>query len=590
MIAASEARIPIFCTGGIGGVHRDWIDSMDVSADLQELSRTSVAVVSSGVKSILDIEKTLEYLETMGVCVVALNSNGSKEFPAFFTSKSGIDAPYNCKNELEAAKLIYNNLRTGFNSGLLIGNPIPEEYSGDKNMIDNAIQEALTEIKRLNIKGKKVTPFLLDKINKITKGKSLASNVALIKNNARVSAKIAIELNKLMNSVSNSNKSDQYVVKEQVTVIGGINLDNIYKLEDEKTIHLKGVTQPTTFHQSLGGVGRNMAEALIRFGIKNTNLISTLGHDLPGRLIKDELNNIGFRTDKIESLENVNTGSYFALFDCSGEINLAAGSMKAHDHISVDLIKKHIQTLLDSEICVLDADIPIETIKFVCEICNSNNIPIWFNPTDIRKCKKILDSNCLSKITYISPNSKELFILFEGLLKQENSNDQVLNNIYHKYKNKENENLYFNDLKHILKYMLNHVPFIMFSRGSNDFILASSVDLTLDKKNQLPSKKTFYDFKNSNKKPQIFTFPVVKLNKNDKFINVTGAGDSTASGIITGIIKSYNLDYIIYNGLTAGKFSLLCQDNISKDLRLIDENYLQDIISKQKSNIKKILL
>ena len=117
-------------------------------------------------------------------------------------------------------------------------------------MIDNAIQEALTEIKRLNIKGKKVTPFLLDKINKITKGKSLASNVALIKNNARVSAKIAIELNKLMNSVSNSNKSDRYVVKEQVTVIGGINLDNIYKLEDEKTIHLKGVTQPTTFHQS----------------------------------------------------------------------------------------------------------------------------------------------------------------------------------------------------------------------------------------------------------------------------------------------------------------------------------------------------
>jgi pseudouridine-5'-phosphate glycosidase/pseudouridine kinase len=589
MIAANEAKIPIFCTGGIGGVHRDWIDSMDVSADLQELYRTPVAVISSGVKSILDIEKTLEYLETMGVCVVSFNSNGSREFPAFFTSKSGIDAPYNCRNEQEAAKLIYNNLKTGFNSGLLIGNPIPEEYSGDKNLIDHAIKEALSEIKRLNIKGKKVTPFLLEKINKITKGKSLASNVALIKNNARVSAKIAIELKKLLNSFPNSNKSTTSFIKDEITVIGGINLDNIYKLEDEKTIHLKGVTQPTTFHQSLGGVGRNMAEALINFGLKNTSLISTLGQDLPGRLIKDELKNIGFNTDKIETLENISTGSYFALFDSSGEINLAAGSMKAHNYISVDLIKKNIQTLLDSEICVIDADIPVETIKFICEICNSNSIPIWFNPTDIRKCKKILDANCLSKITYISPNSKELFILFEGLLKQENSNDKILNDICKKYTEKVNENFDFNDLKHILKYMLKYVPFIMLSRGSNDFILASSIDLKLDKKNQLPSRRTFSEFKKSEQFAQIITFPVVKLSENE-IINVTGAGDSTSSGIITGIVRNYNLDYVIYNGLTAGKFALLSQDNVSKDLHLIDEFYLQDIISKQKLNIKKILL
>lgn len=168
-IAAHAANIPIFCTGGIGGVHRDFIHSMDVSADLQELARTPVAVVSSGVKSILDIQKTLEYLETMGVCVVTLYKNGSKEFPAFFTSKSGFEAPYNCLSETDAARLIYANLKTGLNTGLLIANPIPEQYSADHTIIDLAIKEALDEAARLNIKGKKSLHFYSTKSIKLPK-------------------------------------------------------------------------------------------------------------------------------------------------------------------------------------------------------------------------------------------------------------------------------------------------------------------------------------------------------------------------------------------------------------------------------------
>ena len=199
-ICANAAQIPIFCTGGIGGVHRDYVDSMDVSADLQELARTPVAVVSSGVKSILDIEKTLEYLETMGVCVVTLEKNGSTEFPAFFTSKSGQHSPFNCKTEKDVAQLIHTNLRTGLNSGLLIGVPIPPKHSADQTLIDNAIQEALVQMKKLGIKGKKVTPYLLEKINRITQGKSLKSNIALIKHNAQTSARIAVELAQLNSS------------------------------------------------------------------------------------------------------------------------------------------------------------------------------------------------------------------------------------------------------------------------------------------------------------------------------------------------------------------------------------------------------
>lgn len=172
---AHAAKIPIFCTGGIGGVHRDYNDTMDVSADLQELARTPVAVISSGVKSILDIQKTLEYLETMGVCVAVLNKNGSKTFPSFFTSRSRFEAPYNARNEAEAARLIHANFTNGLtpNTGMLIAVPIPEEHSADDAQIEKAINEALAEAHKLNIKGKKVTPFLLDKLNKLTKGKSL---------------------------------------------------------------------------------------------------------------------------------------------------------------------------------------------------------------------------------------------------------------------------------------------------------------------------------------------------------------------------------------------------------------------------------
>ncbi len=194
----------------------------------------------------MDIGKTLEYLETIGVCTFALNSNGSNEFPCFFTSKSGHYAQYNFLNETEAAQLIFTNSRTGLNNGILIGVPIPPEYSANPKLIDDAIQKALSDSKKMNIKGKKVTPYLLEKINQITKGKSVSSNIALIKNNAKTSAKIALELKKL--EIKNDSASSDFRVvlnretnhDKQITVIGGLNLDTYNRLIDEKTIKIKG--------------------------------------------------------------------------------------------------------------------------------------------------------------------------------------------------------------------------------------------------------------------------------------------------------------------------------------------------------------
>lgn len=194
MIFAAMAGIRVFATGGIGGVHREAELTMDISADLTELARTNVAVVSAGVKSILDIGLTLEYLETMGVPVVGY---GTDDFPAFYTQRSGFGVDYRVDSALEMAKALKLKWDLGLNGGVIVGNPIPDSHSYNEKEIDKVINEALAEARIKGIRGKAVTPFLLAKVKEMTKGKSLVSNIALAKNNAKVAAEIAVEYAKL---------------------------------------------------------------------------------------------------------------------------------------------------------------------------------------------------------------------------------------------------------------------------------------------------------------------------------------------------------------------------------------------------------
>lgn len=194
MIIANLANIKVFATGGIGGVHREAQKTFDISADLKELAKTNVAVVCAGAKSILDIGLTLEYLETHGVPIVGYKTN---EFPAFYTRKSGYNVDYKVENINELALAIKCKWDLGLNGGIVVANPIPEEYEMDFNLITNAIEKALNEAKEKNITGKEVTPFLLDKVKQITDGKSLESNIELVYNNAYVASKLALELSKL---------------------------------------------------------------------------------------------------------------------------------------------------------------------------------------------------------------------------------------------------------------------------------------------------------------------------------------------------------------------------------------------------------
>ncbi|MDY4755091.1 MAG: pseudouridine-5'-phosphate glycosidase [Candidatus Faecousia sp.] len=194
MMIANMAGIRFFATGGIGGVHRGAETTMDISADLEELARTPVMVVCAGAKSILDLGLTLEYLETKGVPVLGYQT---EELPAFYTRKSGFGVDYRMDSpaELAAAFKAQNDMALG--GGMLVTNPIPEEYSMPKDIIDAAIDQAIAECNEKGIKGKETTPFLLARVAELTGGDSLASNIRLVYNNAKLTAQTAVEYCKL---------------------------------------------------------------------------------------------------------------------------------------------------------------------------------------------------------------------------------------------------------------------------------------------------------------------------------------------------------------------------------------------------------
>ena len=191
MMIAHMAGIQIFATGGIGGVHRGAETTMDISADLEELASTPVMVVCAGAKSILDLGLTLEYLETHGVPVIGY---GTQELPAFYTRKSGFEVDYRMDTPAEIAAAFHVSRELGLKGGMLVTNPIPEEFAMDHDVINKAIDEAIAQANAQGIHGKATTPFLLAKVKELTGGDSLDSNIQLVFNNARLAARTAAEL------------------------------------------------------------------------------------------------------------------------------------------------------------------------------------------------------------------------------------------------------------------------------------------------------------------------------------------------------------------------------------------------------------
>ncbi|KAL5251650.1 hypothetical protein ACHWQZ_G017128 [Mnemiopsis leidyi] len=410
MILAHQQNIPVFATGGIGGVHRGGENTLDVSADLTELGRTPVAVVCAGVKSILDIAKTLEYLETQGVTVATLGK--TRDFPAFFTAKSGLLSHTNVESAKDAAEMILVNRTLNLGSGIVIAVPIPEEYAADGQEIENAIQLALREASDAQISGNAITPFILQRVSDLTSGRSLNTNLALVRNNVLVGSQIAVELNHIQRKSHARKVTHEYnlrLKRNRILVVGAVNVDILCTKYEETGVG-KDLARGEVEHV-MGGVARNVAECLTRQNMEST-LISVVGDDKLGKLALDCCNEIGMDTRKIKTVPESSTPVAQLLLK-EGDVLEGICNFSCHEHLNAELISE--ADVAGSRYVVVDCDTPLETGIHIAQLCHKHCVPLVLEPTAPVKFKQFVNSGILGKVALLSPNATELAVIFDDL-------------------------------------------------------------------------------------------------------------------------------------------------------------------------------
>ncbi|KAJ6519771.1 Indigoidine synthase A like protein-domain-containing protein [Mycena sanguinolenta] len=420
LIFAALANIKVFATGGLGGVH-----PMDVSADLHELTRCPVGLVSAGVKSILDIGRTLEYLETLGVPVISYSR--TKDFPAFFSPRSGFQTPWNTDDPATAAGMLHAQWQLGLDNGALIAVPIPEEYAEKGEIIQQAVDQAILESEQngMSKRGKDVTPWLLSRVAQLTKRDSIDSNIALLKHTALIGGKIAAQY-QLLASQTNNTPSKTYraakpienkqsdpscAVPAKVMVVGCAAVDISAQSNDVAGTGLHS-TSAGIVTVGLGGVARNIAEACHRMGT-TALLVAGLGRDPWGQLLRDETKAIGMRTDGFIEL-NERTAVCNLFLDSLGDLQHGIADMGISQHLDADLVRQQISQN-SPEIVALDGNLSPETIHQIVDDCVQRNIQVLFEPTSITKSERILPAleqsvkaACDTPVSFFTPNLLEL--------------------------------------------------------------------------------------------------------------------------------------------------------------------------------------
>ncbi|GJJ76620.1 pseudouridylate synthase / pseudouridine kinase [Entomortierella parvispora] len=439
MILAHRAGIPVFATGGIGGVHRGYENSLDASADLTELGRTPVAVVCAGVKSILDIGKTLEFLETQGVTVATYGS--TPDFPAFFTRTSGFKSMLNIETPLEAAELIAANHSIDLQSGIVIGVPIAEIDAMDDRLVGEAIDLAVRESNEQGIFGKESTPFLLKRVNELTGGNSLKSNIALVKQNASVAAKIAKDLSSLNSRSGQQTRSFSTSARRMkqlhpssqrpIMVIGGTVVDITSTATAASSPTMLNSSHPGATRISLGGVGRNVAEGISALSGEPCVFVSAVGgqhveketesqvsskedasDDLFGPWLISELARRGMDNHEIHVVPGARTATYTAVHDATGNLLSAVADMDVFEMLPPAKVKYAIEDNHPGTVC-FDGNLSVDCMRTILETCRDRNILTFFEPTSVAKCTRVLDSSLKTllqsnALNFASPNEYEL--------------------------------------------------------------------------------------------------------------------------------------------------------------------------------------
>ncbi|ETW86879.1 hypothetical protein HETIRDRAFT_377513 [Heterobasidion irregulare TC 32-1] len=432
----------------LGGVHRGGENSLDVSADLQELARCPVGLVSAGVKSILDIGSYNDIQETLGVPVFTYGK--TDDFPAFYSTRSGFKSPWRVDSPQIAADVLYAQWKLGMSNGVLFGVPIPETYEAVGERIQQAVEQAVRESEENGVskRGKEVTPWLLKRVGELTQGKSLASNVALIENTALVGGQIAVAYAKLAADqpqenylvppllVKTSAPSEQAPSPSpteekpaaKLLVVGSAAVD----ITSQASISDQGgglhSTTPGSVSVSLGGVGRNMAEAAHRIlmlqstsSSSTTILISAVGGDSFGRLLVDEMGRMGMRTDGLVHFESSRSAVCNMVLDSGGNLVGGVADMDIISSLKPEKVLEYIQKHKPSLIAI-DANVSSDVLKSIVIYANANGVKSG-EPTSVIKSTTILpaiaaslqtSNSALAPITFVSPNLLELSALYNG--------------------------------------------------------------------------------------------------------------------------------------------------------------------------------
>jgi pseudouridine-5'-phosphate glycosidase/sugar/nucleoside kinase (ribokinase family) len=462
MLLADMAGVRVFVTGGIGGVHRGGELSLDISADLCELGRTPVCVVCAGAKSILDIPRTLEFLETQGVAVLAL---GTDEFPAFFTRRSGCPAPTRVETAHEAAAVVHASSTLGLSSGTLVAVPIPESAEAEAGKVQGAIEQALAEAGAAGVAGRDTTPFLLKRIAELTGGDSLASNIALIKNNAAVGAQIATSLAELQRRTApggrlrggggggDSGGAEGALRNDrQPIVVGGAVADLVASPAAGSTVLLR-TSSPGTLHVSPGGVGRNIAEGLARLGT-HPLLLTAVGDDAFGDQLLSHAASLqgemgvgsyryggkgggesggeggggfggsggvcGIDVSRVLRVSGERTATYTAVMDHTSDLIAAIADMDVHRHVTPEYVRTALGSALDgAPLCVADANLSGAALQELARLAAASQTPLWLEPVSVSKahaaCCSLVEAGLFGALTFTSPNEDEAVAMAAAL-------------------------------------------------------------------------------------------------------------------------------------------------------------------------------
>lgn len=541
MVVAHKVGIPIFVTGGIGGVHRGAESTMDISADLTELGRTPVTVVSAGVKSILDVGRTLEYLETQGVCVSVMGSDA--RFPDFFTRDSGFLAPCHVESPALAAMMMLKRAELDLDSGMLIAVPIPEEHEAEGHLIKEAIEEAVKEAEAEDVCGRDVTPFILRRVSEITAGHSLQSNIALIKNNAKVGAEIAVEHAKLSNpafrSVPASMESKPVTGSEDSSrpvVVGGCIVDFLTTVTEPK-IEFTGRTHRGHVRQSYGGVGRNLADALTRLACRPF-LVSAVGEDNHARALTAHNPRLG--CEGLAVVPEASTAVYCVMLDHRGEALFGVGDMAVHNHVTPEHVRQFEDRITNAPLVLVDGNLSQHTINFVLDMCSAAHVPVWYEPTDVKKAAKPWEGGRGSAVTFTSPNLNELRALCAFL---------HLGEVGEAPARGEDVPQFVRSVLRAAAPLLDHAAALMVTLGSQGFVILRRSPAGGEDEPLLPVPSC----PGRGAEPVGLYFPALPA---PHVASVSGAGDCLAAGFVAGVLRGEPVGRCAAAGLRAAGLSL----------------------------------